>query len=106
LGALAAEQGAASHEKSVRPLALESGERYIDLAAGAGVYDPDLQSHGAGSGLHVFQRGLRIGSIRGIDEHRHTRGSGHQLAQELQPLRGQLNREKIDPSQIASLGQA
>jgi hypothetical protein len=45
---------------------------------------------------------LRIGSIRGIDEHGHTRGSGYQLAQELQPLRRQLNREKIDPSQVAA----
>jgi hypothetical protein len=40
--------------------------------------------------------------LAGINEHRHTRGSGHQFAQELQSLCHQLAREKIDACYIAA----
>ena len=91
-----------ANEEGVRPLAPKSCEGCIDLRAGAGVEDLDLQSHGAGSGLHVSQRGLCARSIGRIDEHGNTRHCGHQLTQELQPLCCQLNTEKIDPCRVAT----
>ena len=96
------EEGVAADEEGVGPLAHKSCEGRIDLAAGAGVEDLDLQPHGAGSRFHVSQRGLGSRSIGRIDEHGNTSGSGHQLTQELQPLCRQLAREKIDPCQVAA----
>ena len=43
------EEGVAADEERVGPLAHKSCEGRIDLAAGAGVEDLDLQPHGAGS---------------------------------------------------------
>ena len=86
----AGEKGVAADEEGVGPLAHERCEGRIDLAAGAGVEDLDLQPHGASSRFHVSQRGLGNGSIGRIDEHGHASGRGHQLAQELQPLCHQL----------------
>ena len=98
----AGEKGAGADEKRVGPLAPKRRERRIDLAAGAGVEDLDLQPHGASSRLHVSQRGLGIRSIGRIDEHGNTSGCGHQLTQEFQPLCRQLGREKIDARQVAA----
>jgi class 3 adenylate cyclase len=50
----------------------------------------------------VPQRGLCILSIGRIDEHGHTSGCWHQLAQKLQPLCSQFSPEKIGSRQIAS----
>ena len=96
------EKGVAADEEGVGPLAHKSCEGRIDLSAGAGVEDLDLQSHGASSRFHVSQRGLGIRSIGRIDEHGNASGCGHQLAQEFQPLCGQLATEKIDPCQVAA----
>ena len=90
----AVEEGVGADEKGVGPLAHKSREGRIDLAAGAGVEDLDLQSHGAGSRFHVSQRDLGIPGIGRIDEHGHTSGCGHQLTQEFQPLCRQLLRSK------------
>ena len=60
------EEGIAADEEGVGPLAHKSCEGRIDLAAGAGVEDLDLQPHGAGSRFHVSQRGLGIGSMVGL----------------------------------------
>ena len=98
----AGEEGVGADEEGVGPLARKSCEGRIDLAAGAGVEDLDLQPHGAGSRFHVSQRGLGSRGIGRIDEHGHTSGSGHQLAQQLQPLCRQLGIEKIDPCQVAA----
>ena len=76
------------------------GEGRIDLAAGAGVNDLDLQPHGAGGRFHVSQRGLGSRSIGRIDEHGHTSGSGHQFAQEFQPLCRQLATKKLTPVRL------
>ena len=75
------EEGVDADEKGVEPLAHKGRESRIDLAAGAGVEDLDLQSDGASSRLHVSQRGLGIGNVCRIDEHGHTNCPGHQLAQ-------------------------
>ena len=88
----AGEEGVGADEEGVGPLAHKSCEGRIDLAAGAGVEDLDLQPDGARSRFHVSQRGLGIRSIGRIDEHGHTSGCGHQLAQEFQPLCRQLSR--------------
>ena len=98
----AGEKGVGADEERVGPLAHKRCEGRIDLAAGAGVEDLDLQPHGAGSRFHVSQRGLGSRSIGWIDEHGHTSGCGHQLAQEFQPLCRQLATEKIDPGQVAA----
>jgi hypothetical protein len=64
-----------ANEEDVGPLAPKTSEGRIDLAAGAG----DLQPHGAGSRLHVSQRGLGIDSICRIDEHGNASGCGTSL---------------------------
>ena len=43
-----------------------------------------------------------IGRIGRIDEHGNASGSGHQLAQQFQPLRRQLAGKKIDTRQVAA----
>src|SRR5262249_50077719 len=76
LNPTAIEEGVATEKKRFGPLVYKSCESRIDLAAGAGVENPDLQPHRAGSRLNVFQRGLGIGAGR-IDEHGNTSGGGH-----------------------------
>ena len=61
----------------------------------------DLQSHSASSRFHVSQHGLGSGTSR-IDEHGYSSGGGHQLTQEFQPLRRQVNRKKIDACQVSA----
>src|SRR5262249_19241801 len=80
----------------------KSGEGRIDLAAGAGIKDLNLQSDGASSRLHVSQRGLLSRSSGRIDEHGDTSRARHHLTQEFKPLCGQLTTEKIDPCQVAA----
>jgi hypothetical protein len=75
-----AEKGIGADEERVRALARERCEGRIDLAAGAGADDLDLQPHGSGGRLHVFHRGLGAHRIGRIDKYGHTRCSGHQLA--------------------------
>ena len=84
-------------EDGVGPLATDPFEGGIDLITAVGVEDLDLQSHSAGSRLHVSQRGLRSRSKGRIDEHGDTSRLGHHLTQEFQPLCGQFTTEKIDP---------
>ena len=62
----AGEKGVGADEKRVGPLAHKRREGHIDLAAGAGVEDLDLQPHGASSRLHVSQRGLRSRALAGL----------------------------------------
>src|SRR5438105_15471896 len=94
------EQQVAANEEGVGPLARKSCKGRIDLTAGACVEDLDLQPYGAGSQFHVSHRGLRTRSIGRIDEHGNTSGSGHQLAQEFQPLCHQLTTENIDTRRV------
>jgi len=65
-------------KEDVGPLTHKTCEGRIDLAAGAGVEDLDLQSDGARSSFHVSQRGLRTRCSGRIDEHCHTSRSRHQ----------------------------
>ena len=102
LDAPAVEERVAAHKKRVRSPAHNACEGRINLAAGAGVEDLDLQSDGAGSWFHVSQRGLGIRNVGRIDKHGHASGCGHQLMQELQPLCHQLGTEEIDTSEVAA----
>jgi hypothetical protein len=43
-----------------------------------------------------------IAALAEVDEHGHTSGYGHQLAQEFQPLCPHLRREKIGSRQVAA----
>ena len=61
-----------------------------------------MQPDGAGAGCRVSQCSLGSHSIGRIDEHGHTSGPGHQLAQEFQPLCRQLDAKKIDSCQVAA----
>ena len=90
LDAPANEKGVIANEQGIGPLAHESCEGCFDLLAGARFENLDLQSHGASSRFHVSQRGLCIRSIGRIDKHGNASGSGHKLAQQSQPLCGQL----------------
>ena len=98
----AGEKAVAADEEGVGPLAHKIREGRIDLAAGAGVEDLDLQPYGASSRFHVSQCGFGIGGTCRIDEHGHASGRGHQLTQQFQPLCRQLGIEKIDSCQVAA----
>src|SRR5262249_52475390 len=98
----AVEEAVVADEKSIGSLARKSRKDRFDLAVCAGVEDLDLQSHGAGSRVRVFQRDLRNPGIVRIDEYRHPRGYGYQLMQEFQALCRQLLGVEIDPRQIAA----
>ena len=93
-------KGISAYEEGVGPLARKSCEGRIDFVAGAGVEDLNLQPHGARCRFHIPQCGLRAGGIARIDEHGHTRGCGHQLTQEFQPLCRQLRGEKLTPVRL------
>src|SRR5262249_6523244 len=54
------EKGVGADEERIGPLSHKSCEGRIDLPAGAGIEDLDLQSYGASSRFHVSQRGLAI----------------------------------------------
>src|SRR5262249_60639248 len=94
------EKGVGADEECIGPLAHKTCEGCIDLRAGAGIEDLDLQSHGTGCCFHLSQHGL--GNETRIDEHSYSSGSGHQLTQEFQPLRRQVNRKKIDACQVSA----
>jgi hypothetical protein len=51
--------------------------------------------------LDLSRRGLGIPGIR-IDEHGDARDRRHQLAQDLQPLRRQFDRKKIDARHVTA----
>jgi hypothetical protein len=83
-------------KRGVGSLAHQACERRIDLAAGAGVENLDLHSHGSGSRLHISCRGLGREGVGRIDEYGHAGGSGHQRPQQFHPLRRQLTRKEIE----------
>src|SRR5262249_4047230 len=93
---------AAADEERVGRRAHEGREGRIDLATGAGVEDLDLPPESARSWFHIPQDGLGVGRISRIDEYGHTSRCGHQLAQELEPFRRKLSREKINTCQVAA----
>src|SRR5499433_1777265 len=95
LDATTVEEGIAADKKRVGPLAHESCEGRINLVAGAGVEDLDLQSNGARSRFHVSQYPIRIWGGR-IDEHCYTSRSRHQFMQEFQLLCHQLTSDNIN----------
>jgi hypothetical protein len=82
LDAPVVEKRVGGDEEDVGPLARKGCEGRLDLAAGAGVEDLDLQSDGAGSRFHVSHRGLGSNSVGWIDEHGNTSGCRQQLPQE------------------------
>jgi hypothetical protein len=77
----------------------ESCEGRIDLPASAGIEELDLQPDGAGSRLHVFQRGLDSGTGR-INEHGKTSGSGYNFTQQFQPCLGS-RLHVIEPAMVS-----
>jgi hypothetical protein len=77
LDAAAVEEGIAGNEQGIGLLAHEGGEGRLDLAAGAGVDDVNLQSEGACRFRYVSQRGLGDRSICGIDQHGNANRLGH-----------------------------
>jgi hypothetical protein len=82
LDSSAVEEQVAGDEEGVGPLALEGCEGPIDLAAGAGPVELDLQPHGASGRFDISYRGLGHRGIGRIDKHGNARGPRHQLAQE------------------------
>src|SRR5262249_48692157 len=96
------EKAIAADEQRIGALARETSEGRINLAAGAGVEDWDLQPGGAGGGLGFWKWGPGGGRVGGIAQPRHTSRAGHEFTQELQPLCRQLALEKIDACQVAA----
>jgi hypothetical protein len=96
------EKRARADEHGVGPLARKSRERGIDLAAGVGSEDPDLQAHGARCRFRVSHCGLGDPCIVRFNEQRNASGRRYQLAQKFQPLCRQFTRQPIDPSQVAA----
>src|SRR5262249_28747058 len=79
----------------------------IDIAAGAGLEDLNLQSEATRRSRYLTQRGLGGGSIRRIDQHGDTSRFGHHLMQEPQSLSDNLAEKKIHASRVpAWLGKA
>lgn len=66
LGAPAREEHVARDVQGVGAVAHEAGEGGLDLAGGAGVEDPNLQSYGAGGFRQVSQRDEDIENRIGI----------------------------------------
>ena len=103
LDAPAVEEGVAGDEEGVGPLARKRCEGSIDLAAGAGVEDVDLQPHGASGRFHVSQRGFGIvAASAGLTSTATPVAPGTSSRSSLQPLCRQLAIEKIDAGQVAA----
>ena len=96
-------KGSPADEKRVGPLAHKRCEGRIDLAAGAGVENLDLQPHGAGRRFHVSQRGLGIRSIGRIDEHGQCAWPpGTSSRRSSSRFAVNSLREEIDPREVAA----
>ena len=77
LNAPVGEKWSAADEEPVGPLVRKRREGGIDLRGGAGVENPDLQSHAARSLFHGAQIGRCNRPIGRIEEHGHTLGGWH-----------------------------
>ena len=89
-------------EHGIGPFTSDAVERGIDLAAGVRVEHLDLQPERASGRFHVSQCDFRYRPTSRIDEDGHTSHAGHQLTQELQLLRRQLDHEKVVAGQVAA----
>ena len=97
------EEGVGADEKGVGPLAHEGCEGRIDLAAGAGVEDLDLQPNARAQPLPRLSMWSRYcAALAGLTSTANASGRWHQLTQEFQPLCHQLADEKIDACQVAA----
>ena len=99
LDAPASEKGICSNEEGVGPLARKVCEGRIDLAAGAGVEDLDLQPHGARRRLQSLDVVSSL-DVR-IDEHSHATSSAPVRAAVPAALPS-TRAEEIDPCQVAA----
>ena len=75
------EESVRADKERVGAFAHQCCERRIDVAAGTGVEDLQLRTHGVGSRLYFAPHGLGASRIGRIDERGQTRGAGHQLMQ-------------------------
>jgi hypothetical protein len=62
------EEGAGADEQGVEPLPRKVCEGGVDLAAGAGVKQLNVQTHHAGGGFNLSCRGISNGGVGWIDE--------------------------------------
>ena len=95
-------KGSRTDEEGVGPLAHKSCEGRIDLAAGAGVEDLDLQSDGASSRFHVSQRGLGIAGSVGLTSTATRVAAGTSSRRSSSRFAANSASEKIDPCQVAA----
>src|SRR5262249_56887402 len=80
------QEGCATDDEGIGSLAHKSGEGGIEFEAGASVENLDLQPHGVSGCSHVPQCSVGTEGIGRIDEHGNTNGSGHESAEEFQPV--------------------
>jgi hypothetical protein len=102
LDAAAVEEGVGRYEQRFRTLARNCCEGCIDLTAGAGVDDVDLQLQRVRRFLHLSQRGLGSRNIAGVDQHGDANDPGNQITQQPQSLQHHLADEKIDARRVAA----
>jgi hypothetical protein len=69
LHAPAGEERRRADEESIQPFARNRCKGCVDLPAGAGIENLDLQPHGAGCRFDVSYRGLGSLNVGWIDEH-------------------------------------
>jgi hypothetical protein len=95
-------EAAGADEQEVRSFAHKACEGRIDLAAGLGIEDLDLQPLGCRGRLHVALRPFIDRASRRVDEHGDPSCARHEFAQQFQPLCSQLAAEEINARQVAA----
>ena len=97
----ASQERAAADEQRAGLALDESCKGGLDVAVAAGIENDELLPDRLRRGLHVSSLRLGSRSVR-VDEHGNRCRLGHQLAQQLQPLRPQLAAEKADARDVAA----
>ena len=99
--ALGDEERVRTDEQGFGPPARESRERRVDLPAGAGVEDLDVEAERAANDRRVPFRRLGGRHIGRIDQHGNALAPGQQLVQQCQSLRHQPGQEEVKARDVS-----
>src|SRR5215813_13089901 len=95
------EEGIVADEEGVRSFGCKPCNCRVDLPAGAGAQELDLQLHRAGGGFDVSQGGLEGISAGRVGEGSHDGSLRYKLAQQFQLLGHQFGIVKVDTRQVS-----